>query len=256
MLHLFGGPIGAPEALKVLEQGGKVLDVGCGPGSWIKQVANLYPKCKAFATDFAPTYSPVQVGDAAKVEFQVGDVLKSLPYNDGSFDFVQMRFFTGALKAHEWVPAVKEVYRVVKPGGWVQLIEPDGELRCRNGESADITDWNTRGMRGSLLKRGGDPLAGTRLDKFMAEAGFDSSTIRVDIASVPVDAKAGPLGALMEHDYLALVQTLAPILGPSWGITADEMVNWGKRIVHKCSEHQAFHNFVCAVARKSEKQST
>lgn len=48
-------------------------------------------------------------------------------------------------QSSEWVPAVQELHRIVKPGGWVQLIEPDGELRCRNGESADIDDWNQRG---------------------------------------------------------------------------------------------------------------
>lgn len=105
-------------------------------------------------------------------------------------------------------------------------------------------------MRGSLLKRGGDPLAGTRLDKFMQQANFDAPSIKVTIASVPLDANAGPLGALMEHDYLALVQTLAPILGPSWNITAEQMLAWGQRIVAECREHQAFHNFVCTVGRK------
>lgn len=108
-------------------------------------------------------------------------------------------------------------------------------------------------MRGSLLKRGGDPLAGTRLDKFLQQANFDVASIKVNVASVPVDATAGPLGALMEHDYLALVQTLAPILGPSWGISAEEMLSWGQRIVSLCREHQAFHNFVSAVARKAPK---
>lgn len=106
-------------------------------------------------------------------------------------------------------------------------------------------------MRGSLLKRGGDPLAGTRLDSFLAQAEFEVHDVRV--VSVPLDANAGPLGTLMEHDYLTLVQTLAPILGPSWEMSAEQMIAWGKRIVVECREHQAFHNFVCAVGRRTQK---
>jgi hypothetical protein len=35
MLHLFGGPVLAPIGKQLLSGGGKVIDVGCGPGSWI-----------------------------------------------------------------------------------------------------------------------------------------------------------------------------------------------------------------------------
>lgn len=121
ILHLFGGPIGAVEVERLLQEqkGARVLDVGCGPGSWIKvehsspathvpslnsppfsekQVADLYPTCEAYATDFASTYKAASQGSAAHVDFRKGDVLKRLPYEDGFFDFIQMRFFTGALK--------------------------------------------------------------------------------------------------------------------------------------------------------------
>jgi ubiquinone/menaquinone biosynthesis C-methylase UbiE len=36
-----------------------------------------------------------------------------------------MRFFLLALRKEEWPLAVKEIIRVVKPGGMIQLMEPD-----------------------------------------------------------------------------------------------------------------------------------
>jgi 2-polyprenyl-3-methyl-5-hydroxy-6-metoxy-1,4-benzoquinol methylase len=36
MMHLFGGPVVAPIRDRLQFEGMRVLDVGCGPGSWIR----------------------------------------------------------------------------------------------------------------------------------------------------------------------------------------------------------------------------
>ena len=95
MMYLFAGPVVAPIQQSLSENGGKVIDVGCGPGSWIREVKKAYPLIQPFATDFAPTYTTAKEDG---VEFEIGNVLQRLPYEDGSFDFVHMRFFTGGLK--------------------------------------------------------------------------------------------------------------------------------------------------------------
>ena len=103
-------------------------------------------------------------------------------------------------------------------------------------------------MRGSLKKRGGEPLAGLKLKEYLATAGFADP--QEQVVSVPMSSKAGPLGQLMVHDYLSLVETLAPVLSQSWAITREEMVAWGQRVLAECEELQAFHNFVTAYAQK------
>jgi SAM-dependent methyltransferase len=232
------------DRLDRLKAGAKVLDVGCGPGSWIKEVKKIFPTADCFATDFADTYKP----SAEAVTFVHGDILKRLPFEDNTFDFVHMRFFTGALKLDEWPVAIKELQRITKPGGWIQQVEPDGTLRSEKAVTSVMHDWNKRGFRGSLQKRGGEPNAGLKLHEHMAAVGL--TKIENKAASAPMSSQSGAVGAHMVKDYQALVTTLAPVLSQSWDMTAPEVVEWGAKVMAECEAVDGFHNFHTAIAQK------
>lgn len=159
-----------------------------------------------------------------------------------------MRFFTGALKVPEWPQAAKELARITKPGGWVQMVEPDGTLRSQKGITDVIADWNERGMRGSLAKRGGEPNAGPKLHEFMAAAGL--TNVDNKVASAPMNSKVGAVGAHMNKDYQALIETLAPVLAQSWNMTAQEVTEWGRKVMTECDSLEGFHNFHTAIGQK------
>ncbi|KAG1448640.1 hypothetical protein G6F46_011186 [Rhizopus delemar] len=87
------------------EKGISVLDVGCGSGAWIMDMIHDYPNCTFYGCDI------------------LGNVVQGLPYEDSVFDFVHMRFFIFALRKEEWPIAIKELIRVTKSGGMLQLME-------------------------------------------------------------------------------------------------------------------------------------
>jgi ubiquinone/menaquinone biosynthesis C-methylase UbiE len=53
------------------------------------------------------------------VSFKLGNILEGLDYPDNTFDVVHFRFFILAFKKHEWAPILKEIMRVLKPGGYI-----------------------------------------------------------------------------------------------------------------------------------------
>lgn len=57
------------------------------------------------------------------VTFIKHDALKGLPFEDNSIDLVQLRLFTLTFSKTEWDFALKEAYRVTKPGGYIQILE-------------------------------------------------------------------------------------------------------------------------------------
>lgn len=59
----------------------------------------------------------------ANVHFQSCDALEGLPFPDNTFDLVNMRMLYVALKKDEWSLMFKEIYRVLKPGGFLQSCE-------------------------------------------------------------------------------------------------------------------------------------
>lgn len=62
------------------------------------------------------------------MHFSVNSVL-ALPDTWSSlFAFVHQRLLIAALTVENWKKALSEIYRVLAPGGWVELVEPSGIL--------------------------------------------------------------------------------------------------------------------------------
>lgn len=104
------------------DEGAKILDVGCGPGTWIMDVATEYPNSEFIGIDMCDIF-PNNIRPA-NVSFQVGNVLDGLNFEDNTFDMVSLRFFVLAFRKEEWVGVLKEIRRVLKPGGYMLSIEP------------------------------------------------------------------------------------------------------------------------------------
>ncbi|KAG0789437.1 hypothetical protein G6F22_006710 [Rhizopus arrhizus] len=163
--ELFEGNISrkAHEALG-FEEGISVLDVGCGSGVWIMDMINDYPNCTYHGCDIVDTTNKILKVD--QFTYNYGNVLVGLPYEDNTFDFVQMRFFILALRKEEWPLAIKEIIRVVKPGGMIQLMEPDLELPR---DSSSAYHRLIKSFHSVAHSRGQDFLIASQLEGFFLE---------------------------------------------------------------------------------------
>ena len=59
----------------------------------------------------------------SNVSFRQVNILKGLPYKDNEFEYVIMRFMMLALSLKDWEYVIKEMVRVCKPNGWIEIME-------------------------------------------------------------------------------------------------------------------------------------
>jgi ubiquinone/menaquinone biosynthesis C-methylase UbiE len=108
----------------------RVLDVACGPGGWVQQVAFSYPEIEVVGVDISRTmieYANAQIGvqQLRNASFELMDITQPLKFADDSFDFVNARFMVGFLSREQWPSVVQELVRVTRPGGTVRLTDSD-----------------------------------------------------------------------------------------------------------------------------------
>lgn len=99
----------------------KFFFLGCHSNCSKKDVATEFPGSQFYGIDIFDLF-PSNIRPA-NVTFQVRDALEGLPFPDNTFDLVNLRMFIISIKANEWPVVLKEIYRVLKPGGFIQCCE-------------------------------------------------------------------------------------------------------------------------------------
>jgi SAM-dependent methyltransferase len=117
-----------------------VLDLACGPGGWVLQVARTHPTCRVIGVDISRTMveyasSHAEVQNLSNADFLVQDILKPFAFADNSFDVINARTIFAFMQNEAWNPMLKECYRVLRPGGVICLTE--GEWPLTNSEALE-----------------------------------------------------------------------------------------------------------------------
>jgi len=108
----------------------RMLDVGCGTGGWLIEVAKTYPTMTRLVgvdvntrmIEYAREQAKIaQVDD--RVEFQVMDALLILEFPKGYFDLANMRLASSFMRTWNWPKVLDEMQRVTRPGGVIRLTE-------------------------------------------------------------------------------------------------------------------------------------
>ncbi|CAG8460902.1 2139_t:CDS:2 [Acaulospora morrowiae] len=102
----------------------KVLDIGCGSKDFLLELSSEYPKSHFYSVDCASKYSLTALPH--NVTLQQYDLLEGFPYDDETFDFVNIRFVKHCFSENEWKTIIiPNIMRVVKPGGWIEFMDVD-----------------------------------------------------------------------------------------------------------------------------------
>lgn len=133
-----------------LSQVHDVLDIACGPGAWVLDVARQYPDMHLVGIDISQLmieYANVlaESQGVTQARFQIMDATRPLLFPDASFDLVNGRILTGFLTREQWSQLLAECARITRTGGILRLTE--GEWGFTNSVAFDkLMEISNRAM--------------------------------------------------------------------------------------------------------------
>ncbi|KAG1107803.1 hypothetical protein G6F42_016232 [Rhizopus arrhizus] len=180
----FGADYSASISLSEDQQGTSktvVLDIGCGSGTWTMEMATQFPHAHFIGVDKHASFPhDIKPKNCHFKLFDISQSSVSLPFMDQSVDYIFQRDLNWDLAETTWLPLVKEFFRILKPGGWIELVEPDIETYSTSA----YEDFLTNKLIDAFHHRQQDPFISKRLSSFMAVAGF--RRIQSDFQSIPL----------------------------------------------------------------------
>jgi len=211
-----------------------ILDVGCGTGRWAQEMAQSFPDANVIGLDiFDP---PIEVDASAKpsnYQFVMADALKGLPFSSYQFDFVHQRSLSCVIPTSRWLQVVKELVRVTRPGGMVELVEPDSIFQNAGPACAQIQQW----IINACQKCGIDPTEGTQIGIYLQASGL--TNVSTETITLPVGQWAGRLGNTTATNMRAACLAMKPLVLQHLGINSEEYDRFLEDMFKECEQHRS-----------------
>lgn len=188
----------------LLPKNATVLDLGCGTGCWVLEMAIEYPEYHFTGIDMADMFPTTIRPD--NIKFQRQNILLGLPYPDNTFDFVNMRLMLSAFRVTEWPTVIGEIHRVLKQGGVVELME----TKFPEKDHVPIVDKVNQKFYKVMRENDKDPCISSKLGSMLQESNFEL----LDVQERSLQYKS-PLSAVareMLGNWKLAILALKPVL--------------------------------------------
>jgi len=179
-----------------LHESAAILDVAAGTGIWGKEVAQQFPLARVVGLDLEDIKESGQV--PPNYEFVRGNLLERLPFRDNAFDLVHQRLvLASAVPFERWMDVLRELLRVTRPGGWLELSEVGVEVNPLGPLTRQFFEWGIEASK----PRGLCPREIPRIEHYLSEAGAINVGSRYH--DIPMGSWGGHIGTMMETNLMS-----------------------------------------------------
>ncbi|CAP70369.1 uncharacterized protein PODANS_3_4520, partial [Podospora anserina S mat+] len=212
----------------------RILECGSGSGAWAIEVAEQYPECEVrmacfvsgvaypsgvsgenlstvIGLDIYPYPVPEDIPD--NVDFQVDDLNSPSTFPSNHFDLVNSRLMSGGIHVDRWTNYLSDIYRVLRPGGWCQMVEIYYNAQSDNGTltaNHALQVWSQSYLQS--IQHYKDPRVALRLQTLMTQAGFvevESRLITLPLSGWSNDPRDRDIGVANRANAHRLLSSLA-----------------------------------------------
>lgn len=239
--------------IDIRKPGLRILDSGTADGHWISELRKAIPDNSSntyIGTDLNPALFP-QIFPA-DTSFQVHNIAHEWPIHlQSTFDLVHQRLTLPGAAPTPLPRAVHQLFTLLKPGGWIQLVEAEQEgpdsgpvftefLRLVRGLfDATGAGWHyAKEMRGWLEAEGA-----IDVDECVVDMAFGAKNPNKKLAEMSAKCTAQAMDGLVKH------AKLVPDLKA--GLCSEQMDTLGERLYDELVQCGAYYRIRCIWGRKA-----
>jgi trans-aconitate methyltransferase len=99
----------------------RIADIGTGTAKFLLHLQPMYPDALLEGFDISSALYPPQCSIPPNVSLAVLNMKQPYPEEvHGKYDLVHARTLIAAMLSDEWEPVVRNLVRLLKPGGFIQ----------------------------------------------------------------------------------------------------------------------------------------
>jgi len=267
--ELMGGKYPTPMLEVMADEPGETkacLDLGCGSGNWIMDVARDFPNCIAIGTDLIPMQSPTMPPNCRS---EVDDINLGIEHFYGDFNVVHARLISSGIRDYNLL--IDQISRVLRPGGLIDVSEFDFHVYDANHRQIqrDINDltppwWSVwfGHLWKAIVKSGGDVDAANHLHEWVLNHPMFEDVVYKDVwvAAVPAprdgsndSEEAGQMERKLTDDCSAFLRAGRPLL-LGYGFAPETISMIEENAMKEREERKTlqFTRLQCVYARKRQ----
>ncbi|WP_376794685.1 class I SAM-dependent methyltransferase [Thermogemmatispora sp.] len=233
--------------LAPIQQPRRILDVGCGTGQWACELAQQFPQAEVIGLDLEPAKAAASL--PANYRFVQGDVLKGLPFENDTFDFVHQRLLVLAIPLAAWRGVAQELARVTAPGGWVELVEAGTHVSHFTPAGPATQQFlYLMGQLGALRGLDNEGAVLRSLDLYLHQAGLVNVN-RQDI-DIPLGDWGGRVGSLLSLDLREAGKAISSLIAARFQMSEQEVLALIEQAGQEWNALQTRYHVVAAYGQK------
>jgi ubiquinone/menaquinone biosynthesis C-methylase UbiE len=221
----------------------RILDIGCGTGRWVMEMAQEFPQAELVGVDLKlPGESTTMF--PANCQFQIGNVLEGLSFEDAAFDFVHQRLLLFAVPLLSWQQLVNELVRVTRRGGWIELTEVSPFFQ----HSGLSTERLLGLIVGAAQQRGLDMSISQHIGPLLSVSGL--KRVGTSTQLIPLGKWGGQLGMMALADIQAIAQAMKPLVTAVTQTTPEEYDSLAKQLEEEVEQYHTTFTFHMAYGQR------